>query len=90
MVVSEHANGAMSRRHNAHSTRVTMTADPWTLLVSWVLLQDISSRLVCLEDKVKHVVEQIEDLMDNYHSDNDIKYPDDLLSKSMKAEFEAS
>ncbi len=38
------------------------------------LLQDISSRLACLEDKVEHV----EDLMDDYHPDHDVKYPDNL------------
>ncbi len=54
------------------------------------LLQDISSRLVHLEDKVEHVVERMEDLMDNYHPDHDVKYPDDLPSKSMMAEFEVS
>ncbi len=50
------------------------------------LLQDISSRLAHLEDKVEHM----EDLMDDYHPDHDVKYPDDLPSKSMMAEFEAS
>ncbi len=54
------------------------------------LLQDISSRLACLEDKVEHIVEHVEDLMDDYHPDHDVKYPDDLPSKSMMAEFEAS
>ncbi len=50
------------------------------------ILQDISSRLARLEDKVKRV----EDLMDDYHPDHDIKYPDDLPSKSMMAEFKVS
>ncbi len=54
------------------------------------LLQDISSRLACLEDKVKHVAARVEDLMDDYHPDHDVKYPNDLPSKSMMAEFEAS
>ncbi len=53
------------------------------------LLQDISSRLAHLEDKVEHVAGQVEDLMDNYHPDYDVKYPDNLPSKSMMAEFEA-
>ncbi len=43
------------------------------------LLQDISSRLACLED-----------LMDDYHPDHDIMYPEDLPSKSMMAEFKVS
>ncbi len=54
------------------------------------LLQDISSRLACLEDKVEHIAEHVEDLMDDYHPDHDVKYPDDLPLKSMMAEFEAS
>ncbi len=54
------------------------------------LLQDISSRLARLEDKVEQVVERVEDLMDDYHPDHNVKYPDDLPSKSMMAEFEAS
>ncbi len=54
------------------------------------LLQDISSRLMHLKDKVEHVAEHMEDLMNDYHSDHDIKYPEDLSSKSMMAEFEAS
>ena len=54
------------------------------------LLQDISSRLARLEDKVEHVVERVEDLMDDYHPDHNVKYPNDLPSKSMMAEFEAS
>ncbi len=33
--------------------------------------------------------EHMEDLVDDYHPDHDIKYPDDLPSKSMMAEFEA-
>ncbi len=43
------------------------------------LLLDISSRLACMED-----------LMDDYHPDHDVKYLDDLPSKSMMAEFEVS
>ncbi len=39
------------------------------------LLQDISSRLTHLEDKVEHVAGHIEDLMDDYHPDHDVKYP---------------
>ncbi len=54
------------------------------------LLQDISSRLACLEDKVEMVAERVEDLMEVYHPDYNVKYPDDLLSKSLKAEFKAS
>lgn len=54
------------------------------------LLQDISSRLACLENKVEHVAECVEYLMDDYHPDYNIKYPDDFPSKSLKAEFEAS
>ncbi len=54
------------------------------------LLQDISSRLARLEDKVEHVAGCIEDLMDDYHPNYDIKYPDNPPSKSMIAEFEAS
>ncbi|PBL01874.1 hypothetical protein ARMGADRAFT_1023266 [Armillaria gallica] len=54
------------------------------------LLQDIFSRLVRLEDKVEHVVEHVEDLMNDYHPDHNVKYPDDLPSKSMMAEFEVS
>ncbi len=40
--------------------------------------------------KTEHVAEHVEDLMDDYHPDHDIKYPDDLPSKSMMAKFEAS
>ncbi len=54
------------------------------------LLQDISSRLACLEDKVEHVAEHVEDLMDDYDPDRDVKYPEDLPSKLMMAEFKAS
>ncbi len=54
------------------------------------LLQDILSRLACMEDKVEHIAEHMEDLMDDYHPDRDVKYSDDLPSKSMMAEFEAS
>ncbi len=54
------------------------------------ILQDISSRLAHLEDKVDNLVEHVDDLVDDYDPDCDIKYPDDLPSKSMMAEFEAS
>ncbi len=54
------------------------------------ILQDIASRLVCLEEKVDTVAERVEDLMDDYHPDYDVKYPGDLPSKSLKAKFEAS
>ncbi len=54
------------------------------------LLRDISSRLAHLESKVDNLAERIEDLVDDYNPDRDIKYPDDLPSKSMMAEFEAS
>ncbi len=54
------------------------------------LLQDISSRMAHLESKVDNLAECVEDLVDNYDPDRDIKYPDDLPSKSMMAEFEAS
>ncbi len=63
------------------------TAESTTIME---LLQDISSRLVHLEDKVEHIAECMEDLMDDYHPDHDVKYPDDLPSKSMMAEFETS
>ncbi len=54
------------------------------------ILQDIALRLVRLEEKVDKVAERVEDLMDDYHPDYDIKYPGDLPSKSLKAKFEAS
>ncbi len=54
------------------------------------ILQDISSRLAHLEEKVDMVMERVEDLMDNYHPDNNVKYLNDLPSKSLKAEYEAS
>ncbi len=54
------------------------------------ILQDISSGLARLEEKVDTVVEQVEDLMDDYHPDNDVKYLDDLPSKSLRAKFEVS
>ncbi len=54
------------------------------------LLQDISSRMARLEAKVDNLAERMEDLVDNYNPDCDIKYPDDLSSKSIMAEFEAS
>ncbi len=54
------------------------------------LLQDIFSRMARLESKVNNIAECVEDLMDNYHPNYNIKYPDNLPSKSMKAEFEAS
>ncbi len=43
-----------------------------------------------MEDKVEHIAEHVEDLMDDYHPYRDVKYLDDLPSKSMMAEFEAS
>ncbi len=43
-----------------------------------------------MEDKIEHVVEQVENLIDNYYVDYNIKYPDDLSSKSIKAKFEVS
>ncbi len=54
------------------------------------LLQDISSRLVRLEAKVDNIAEHVEDLVDDYDPERDIKYPDDLPNKSMMAEYEAS
>ncbi len=54
------------------------------------LSQDISSRLVCLETKVDTFMEWVEDLMDDYHVNYDLKYLDDFTSKSTKAKFEAS
>ncbi len=54
------------------------------------ILQDISSRMAQLESKVDNLSEHVEDLMEDYHPDHDIKYPDDLPSKSLLAEFEAS
>lgn len=54
------------------------------------LLQDISSRMARLENKVDNLVERVEDWVDDYNLDCDIKYPDNLPSKSMMAEFEAS
>ncbi len=50
------------------------------------LLQDISSRMACLEDKVDNLAEHVEDLVDDYDLDHNIKYPDNLPSKSMMAE----
>ncbi|KAK0432108.1 hypothetical protein EV421DRAFT_1924530 [Armillaria borealis] len=54
------------------------------------LLQDISSRLTCLEDKVDAIVGHVEDLVDDYDVDNEVKYPEDFIPKSIKAEFEVS
>ncbi len=54
------------------------------------LLRDISSRMACLENKVDNLAEHVGDLVDDYNPDCDIKYPDDLPSKLMMAEFEAS
>ncbi len=54
------------------------------------LLQDISSRMARLENKVDNLVECVEDWVDDYNLDHDIKYPDNLPSKSMMVEFEAS
>ncbi|PBK79224.1 hypothetical protein ARMGADRAFT_1093350 [Armillaria gallica] len=39
------------------------------------ILQDISSWLACLKDKVERIVEWVDDLMDDYHPDNNIKCP---------------
>ncbi len=36
------------------------------------------------------MAEHVEDLMDDYHPDHDVKYPEDLPSKSMMAEFKVS
>ncbi len=46
--------------------------------------------MACLESKVDNLMEHMEDLVDDYDPDPDIKYLDDLPSKSMMAEFEAS
>ncbi|PBK61668.1 hypothetical protein ARMSODRAFT_981419 [Armillaria solidipes] len=54
------------------------------------LLQDISLRLTCLEDKVDAVMGCMEDLVDDYDVDNKVKYPEDFISKSIQAKFEAS
>ncbi len=53
------------------------------------LLQDISSRLIDLEDKIEAVTDQVEDLVDDYHVNNNIKYLDNFVLKSIKAKFEA-
>ncbi len=47
-----------------------MTAGPVESTTIMELLQDISSRLAHLEDKVEHVAERVEDLMDDYHPDH--------------------
>ncbi len=75
MAESKCANGVMSRRHGVRSTRVVMTAGPAESTTVMELLQDISSRLARLEDKVEHIAERMEDLMDDYHPDHDVKYP---------------
>ncbi|PBK62703.1 hypothetical protein ARMSODRAFT_980541 [Armillaria solidipes] len=54
------------------------------------LLQDICARLTRLEDKVDAVAGRVEDLVDDYDVDNEVKYPEDFIPKSVKAEFEAS
>ncbi|SJL06761.1 uncharacterized protein ARMOST_10103 [Armillaria ostoyae] len=54
------------------------------------LLQDISSRLTRLEDKVDAIAGRMEDLVDDYDVDNEVKYPEDFIPKSVKAKFEAS
>ncbi|KAK0449942.1 hypothetical protein EV421DRAFT_1899430 [Armillaria borealis] len=54
------------------------------------LLQDISSRLMCLEDKVDAITGHVEDLVNDYNVNNEVKYPEDFIPKSVKAEFEAS
>ncbi len=40
----------------------------------------------CVEDKVGNLAERVEDLVDDYDPDHNIKYPDDLPSKSMMVE----
>ncbi|PBK75380.1 hypothetical protein ARMSODRAFT_970050 [Armillaria solidipes] len=52
------------------------------------LLQDISSRLTCLEEKIDAITGHVEDLVDDYDVDNEVKYPEDFIPKSIKAEFE--
>ncbi|KAK0449356.1 hypothetical protein EV421DRAFT_1732628 [Armillaria borealis] len=54
------------------------------------ILQDISARLACLEDKVETVMGHMEDLVDDYDVNNEVKYPKDFIPKSVKAEFKAS
>ncbi|KAK0421775.1 hypothetical protein EV421DRAFT_1746169 [Armillaria borealis] len=54
------------------------------------ILQDISARLVHLENKVEAIADQVEDLVDDYDVNNEVKYPKDFIPKSVKAEFEAS
>ncbi|PBK71419.1 hypothetical protein ARMSODRAFT_973840 [Armillaria solidipes] len=54
------------------------------------LLQDISSRLTCLEDKVDAITGDMEDLVDDYNVNNEVKYPEDFIPKSIQVEFEAS
>ncbi|SJL06756.1 uncharacterized protein ARMOST_10098 [Armillaria ostoyae] len=52
------------------------------------ILQDISARMACLDDKVEAVMAWVEDLVDDYHIDNNIQYPEDFIPKSIKAKFE--
>ncbi|KAK0446610.1 hypothetical protein EV421DRAFT_1733892, partial [Armillaria borealis] len=54
------------------------------------ILQDISARLVHLENKVEAIADRVEDLINDYDVNNEVKYPKDFIPKSVKAEFEAS
>ncbi|KAK0430295.1 hypothetical protein EV421DRAFT_1913100 [Armillaria borealis] len=63
------------------------TAESPSILES---LQDISSRLTYLEDKVEAIMGHMEDLVDDYNVDNKVKYSEDFIPKSIKAKFEAS
>ncbi|KAK0430790.1 hypothetical protein EV421DRAFT_1743708 [Armillaria borealis] len=54
------------------------------------ILQDISARLVHLENKVEAIVDWVEDLVNDYNVNNEVKYPEDFIPKSIKAEFEVS
>ncbi|SJL12783.1 uncharacterized protein ARMOST_16214 [Armillaria ostoyae] len=53
------------------------------------LLQDISSRLMCLEDKVDVIAGHVEDLVNNYDVNNEVKYSEDFIPKSVQVEFKA-
>ncbi|KAK0429525.1 hypothetical protein EV421DRAFT_1914619 [Armillaria borealis] len=54
------------------------------------ILQDISARLAHLEDKMDAIAVHVKDLVDDYNVNNEVKYPEDFILKSVKAEFEAS
>ncbi|PBK75374.1 hypothetical protein ARMSODRAFT_970046 [Armillaria solidipes] len=54
------------------------------------LLQDISARLTHLENKVEAIADQVEDLVDDYHVDNNVQYPEDFIPKFIKTKFKAS